>query len=165
MPQALPVGRLHFVQYLRTEPTAPRREPARVTEVKGRKRTGTGVVYRLFGHHAVVLGRWSQMTVQERVRAARERADDLDAWGRLIGAEEADDLARQFAGRKIREGWIPPWWHWRRYWGIFMALVHRGGFGEVVAYNEIRWTLMRPLKRLWRRPRPDLRVVTPDEEE
>lgn len=144
MPQALPVGPQHYVQYLRTQPDAPRQEPARTTEIKGRKRHGEGVAYRLFGHHAVVLGRWVQTPpwIPEHL--------DTDSWGRVIEPDEAEALRqRMLMDDKIRDGWQPPKWHWRFYLEKFHGFASRIGLMNVQAYNLASWTPRRMLRVLY----------------
>lgn len=159
MPQAVPLPREHFVQYLRTPPGAPRRAPARTTEVKGKKRVGEGQVFRLFGPHAVVLGRWSRLTEDQRLAIARQQIDlerlqrniqqsTDDGWGRLIRPEEIDTVAGQIMDAKVREGWQPPVWHWRFYWERVLAVLNNVGLVNVVAYNEARFTPRRFLRAL-----------------
>lgn len=151
MPQAVPLPRDLYVQYLRTPPDAPRRAPVRTTEVKGQKRVGEGQVFRLFGPHAVALGRWSPMTPGERIQAAREQIAEMqrlqgisepsdDGWGRLIRPDEIDTVAGQIAQEKIREGWQPPIWHWRFYWERLLAVLNNVGLVNVVAYNSALFT-------------------------
>lgn len=132
MPQTVPLGRDRFIQYLKTDPLAPKQEPARTHEVKGKKRHGEGVAYRLFGPHAVVLGRWTgePMTTEEKAIHQHTAPVDPDAdedaryngWGRLIQPEEIDTVANNFWLEKQRRGWVPPRWHWRFYWD--RAVVH-----------------------------------------
>lgn len=147
MPHALPLGRERYVQYLRTDPAAPRREPARTHEVKGKKRHGEGVVYRLFGPHSVVLGRWTgrAMTIpeQETHRYLSEFGERYEPWGRLIDPDEIDTIAGQVFQEKIDEGWQPPPWHWRFYWEKVSGVLNNLGLMNVMAYNESRWTIRR----------------------
>lgn len=147
----------HFVKYHRTDVHAPLREPARVTEVKGKKRAGVGVAYRLYGPHGVVLGRW--LTRQERA-AEIQRARDLkkagdDGWGRVMEPEEIWDLlAHPTVAEKVTTGWNPATWHWRWYLERLEALASRWGLVDVAAYNERRWTPLRALQTAWSRIRP-----------
>lgn len=155
MPLAVPLTREHYVQYLRTEPDAPRREPARTTEVKGKRRVGDGQAFRLFGPHAVVLGRWSPTTTEERIEHARtvyraglttEERDD--GWGRLIRPDEIDTVAGQIMSEKISEGWNPPPWHWRFYWEWVLDRLNNVGLVNVLAYNSVRFTPRRFVRGL-----------------
>lgn len=149
MPQAIPLPRNRYVQYLESGPEAPRREIARTHEIKGQQRHGLGVAYRLFGRHAVVLGRWSpealtptEMTLLKEefpdwdgddfhdLIARIDQEDDeeeTENWPRLITAEEADTLRERFAEsvEKVRVGWLPPRWHWRRYFNKALPWLHR----------------------------------------
>lgn len=151
MPQALPLPRGRFVQYLRTVPDAPRQEPARTHEIKGKKRHGVGVAYRLFGHHAVVLGQWTDQWITATEVQQIEEAGE-DGWGRLIDFNEAERLRQSLlSDERIREGWRPPLWHWRYYleksWGVLNNL----GLMNVQAYNLARWTPRRFLRLIYDR--------------
>lgn len=147
MPHAWPLGRERYVQYLRTTPDAPRREPARTHEVKGKRRHGEGVAYRLFGSHAFVLGRWTGRAWTEQERAEFEyqsqQGERMDPWGRLIRPDEIDTVAGQVAQEKFDEGWQPPLWHWRFYWEKVSGVLNNVGLMNVRAYNEGRWTIRR----------------------
>lgn len=160
MPRAFPVGRERYVQYLRTDPNAPRREPARTHEVKGQKRHGEGVAYRLFGPHAVVLGQWTglPMTADEqeiyRQVTMTPEGDELaraNPWGRLIQPEEIDGVAAQVFREKVETGWQPPPWHWRFYYERVQYVFSKIGAVDVAAYNEVRFTPRRFVQILWDR--------------
>jgi hypothetical protein len=151
MPQALPLPRGRFVQYLRTEPEAPRQEPARTHEIKGKKRHGVGVAYRLFGHHAVVLGQWTdQWITGTEARLIQEAGED--GWGRVIAIDEAERLRQSLlSDDRIREGWQPPVWHWRFYLERVVAVLNNLGLGDVQAYALFRWTPRRFVRLLYDR--------------
>lgn len=87
MPQAIPLPKNRYVQYLRSDREAPRREIARTHEIKGSQRHGLGVAFRLFGPHALVLGRWSPeaLTAMETELLQREFPDwDGEDWHDLL---------------------------------------------------------------------------------
>jgi hypothetical protein len=151
MPQALPLPRGRFVQYLRTVPEAPRQEPARTHEIKGKKRHGVGVAYRLFGHHAVVLGRWTdQWITATEIKEIQEAGED--GWGRVIAIDEAERLRQSLlSDDRIREGWQPPVWHWRFYLERVVAVLNNLGLGDVQAYALFRWTPRRFVRLLYDR--------------
>lgn len=151
MPQTLPLPRDRYVQYLKTGPDAPRQEPARTHEIKGKKRHGVGVAYRLFGLHAVVLGRWTdQWITAAEVQQIEEQGED--GWGRVIDFDEAERLRQSMlADERIREGWQPPIWHWRFYLERVVAILNNVGLGVEEAYNLYRWTPRRFLRLLYDR--------------
>lgn len=148
MPLAVPLGRDRFVQYLKTEPDAPRQEPARVHEVKGLKRHGEGVAYRLFGPHALVVGTWTGQRMTPEEQAIHEQTvllaegERQNGWGRLIRPEEIDEVAWKLREEKFRRGWVPPVWHWRFYWDrIVVHLVPT----HLIHYDTYGLTTVQPL--------------------
>lgn len=144
MSHALPVGHKTYIQYLKTDPAAPRREPARTHEVKGKMRHGEGTAFRLFGHHALVVGQWTGRAMTETERTEFEyqsqEGERLDPWGRLISPDEIDTVARQVFEEKVKTGWNPAGWHWRYYWEAAQHRLNNIGLLSVIAYNDVHWT-------------------------
>lgn len=162
MAETLPLGSKHYLQFLRVSRDAPRREPSWTTELDGKHRYGRGQTLRLFGRYAVVVGTWTDKSPEDLIE------ESTAGLGHDISPEQFATLQLRFQEHneeRLREGWIAPKWHWRRYWLLLQPYLQRFGVIRVDAYNLVTWR--RP-PWLPRKPSKDgwqpLRVVQePDE--
>jgi hypothetical protein len=133
MPQAFPIFPGWYVQFLPPDPQAPAIETdAWTQEVKGKRRYGTGVLYRLPGpvRIGVHLGRWTDRPVGLRQQIAAER-QRRDHGLRLIREDEEGLVLEGVADM----GWEPPVWHWRHW----LFLGYRAGFLYKDAYGDLKF--------------------------
>ena len=135
MPQAITLGRTSkYVQITLTDRNAPRVEPLHTTEVKGKKRYGEGRLYRLAGRVAIGVGEWTTPPDVEKIRAI-EGIDSMH----LVDESQFEELRARFNdinAKKLREGWTPPVWHWRRYQEALLPWLHRFHLVTVEAYGD-----------------------------
>jgi hypothetical protein len=135
MPQAITLGRTSkYVQITLTDRYAPRCEPMHTTEVKGKKRYGEGLLYRVVGRLALGVGRWTTPPDVEKIRAI-EGFDELH----LVNESEFEELRARFNDtneKKLREGWNPPVWHWRRYQEALLPCLVKFRLVTIEAYGD-----------------------------
>ena len=149
MPQAITLGRTsRYVQIIHTDRNAPRIEPLTTREVKGKRRYGEGRSVRLVRSLAVGVGRWTEAPSLEKIQEIE--ADSVVTWPRLINDEEVIQLRSRFTQHnhdKMREGWTPPLWHWRRWQEFVLPLLNKLGLVDVRAYGDVHLKRPRWLRR------------------
>lgn len=148
MPQAFTLGRTQkYVQITLTDRFAPRCEPMHTTEVRGKKRYGEGLLYRVVGRLAVGVGEWTAPPDVERIREI-EGIKEGEFAPHLVTDDQFEQLRSRFTDiteSKLREGWTPPVWHWRRYQEFLLPWLHKLHLIDVEAYGDVH--LRRP--RWW----------------
>jgi hypothetical protein len=143
MPQAITLGRTSkYVQITLTDRYAPRCEPMHTTEVKGKKRYGEGLLYRVVGRLAVGVGQWTDPPDVDRIREIEGIEPDEVSWPHLVNTEQFEQLRARFGdvnNRKLMDGWTPPLWHWRRYQEFLLPWLHRFKLVTVEAYGDVHF--------------------------
>lgn len=112
MAQAFPLGKRHYLQFLRVGRDAPRREPSYTTELTGKKRYGRGQTHRLFGPYALVVGSWTTQTPHDIYE------ESVAGLGADLTPEQYNTLRERFSPHnreRLETGWVAPWWH-RQHW-------------------------------------------------
>lgn len=142
MPQAFTLGRTSkYVQIALTDRYAPRCEPMRTTEVKGKKRYGEGLLYRVVGRVAVGVGQWTDPPDVDKIRAIEGIEPDEIA-PHLINDDQFEQLRARLTDinmRKMAEGWTPPIWHWRRYQEFLLPWLDKLGVVHTEAYGDVHF--------------------------
>ena len=140
MPQAITLGRTSkYVQITLTDRYAPRIEPMRTTEVKGKKRYGEGLLYRVLGRLAVGVGQWKEPPDPAKIRLI-EGIEEGEIAPHLINDDQFDQLRARMSDityRKLQDGWTPPRWHWRRYQEFLLPWMDKLGIVRVDAYADV----------------------------